>query len=544
MASTESDPSQLPVPVVVPNPATPPIPPNPQLMPSQAARPGPSLFRNIVAGSASSIYAAIIAILMAPVYIHWLGKESYGLIAFATVLQGWLAMLDLGLTQAFTREVARYHGGALPASQLRQLLRVLAVITSATAVLIAVAIAAASPFIANSWLKTESLSPTDAAWCVACMGLAIAARWPLGLMRGILTGSEAFVWLGGANIILASLRAFGVLGAFALVAATPIVFFVWQALVSVLEVIVYTRRARALLPEPEAHIAWSWQPLRHMLRFSLSVAFMAAVWTGITQLDRLILSTLLPLADYAVYALAVLAASGVTFAVAPIAATIQPRLARIAAGGDIQDAAAFYRRSSHVIAIVAAPLAAVMATQAESILWAWTGDAALARTGAPIAALYAIGNGLIAIGAFQYYLQFAYGNVRLNIWFNIVYALTMLPLTVFVVFHWGAYGAAWTWLGVNAALVLFWTPVVHARFAPGIHRRWLIADVGLPVVVAAGVAVACGYLPHFHNRLALLAQLLAMGAVVALATALSSRVVRQYLAAILVRWRQPRASLR
>ncbi len=498
---------------------------------------GPSLFRNILASSASLVYAAIIGIVMAPAYLAWLGKEAYGLIAFATVLQGWLALLDLGLTQSFTREVARHRGGALPAADLRQILRALAVITLVTAVVIAVSIGLASGFIARSWLKVEALSAADAAWCVACMGLAIAARWPLGLARGIITGSEEFVWLGAATIILATLRAFGVFAAFAIFGSTPFVFFVWQAAVSLLEVAVFALRARKLIPAAEAGTVWSWRPLCTMLRFSLGIAFLSAVWAGATQLDRLILSNLLPLSDYAVYALAVLAASGVTFAVSPITSALQPRLARIAGSGDASGTIDLYRRGSHVVAVVAGPLAAMMATQAEAVLYVWTGDHTLARTGGPIAALYAIGNCLLAVGAFQFYLQFAYGNVRLNIWANIGYIVLMLPTTIWAVLHWGAVGAGWAWLAINAVFLFAWTPVVHARFARGIHRAWLREDVGWPLAVAAATAAACSLIPRAEGRLALALQLTATGAAVALATAALSRVVAPHLVTILHRLR-------
>lgn len=489
----------------------------------------PSLLRNILAGSASLVYAAIIGIIMAPAYIAWLGKEAYGLIAFAAVLQGWLALLDLGLTQSFTREVARYRGGALPGADLRQILRALAVITLATAVLIAVSVSLGSGYIAHSWLKIESLSPTDAAWCVACMGLAIATRWPLGLARGIITGSEEFVWLGGATIILATLRAFGVFGAFVIFGSTPFVFFVWQAAVSVIELAIFARRARTLIPTVEAGSVWSWQPLRTMLRFSLGIAFLSAVWAGATQLDRLILSTLLPLSDYAVYALAVLAASGVTFAVAPITSALQPRLARIAASRDTAGTVELYRRGSHLVAVVAGPLAAVMATQAEAILYVWTGDRSLAHTGALIAALYAIGNGLLAIAAFQFYLQFAYGDVRLNIWANIGYILIFLPTTVFAVLNWGAIGAGWAWLAINAMFLFAWTPIVHARFIPGMHRAWLRDDVGWPLAVAATTSAICSLIPRANGRISLAIQLVATGIVVAFATSALSRVVAPHL---------------
>jgi O-antigen/teichoic acid export membrane protein len=390
-------------------------------------------------------------------------------------------------------------------------------------------------------LKLESLTTTDAAWCVACMGLAIAVRWPIGLARGIITGNEEFVWLGAASTVLASLRAFGVFPVFMLCGPTPLVFFVWQAIVSVIEVAVFSLRARRLIPAPQAGAEWSWKPLRGMLNFSLGIAFLSAVWTGVTQLDRLLLSTLLPLSDYAVYALAVLAAGGVSFAVLPITSAMQPRLARLAAAGDPADVIAHYRRFTQVVAVVAGPLAAMLATHAEAVLFAWTGDRSLAAQGAPIATLYAIGNGLLAVASFQYYLQFAHGSMRLNIWANVVYAVILLPATVWAVLQWGAVGAGWTWLLINLVFLLVWTPVVHARFAPRAHRAWLCDDVARPLAIATAAALLASLLPHPAGRVALASLLICIGVGVALITAFASPATSTHLIRIVHRLRKDNA---
>ena len=96
---------------------------------------------------------------------------------------------------------------------------------------------------------------------------------------------------------------------------------------------------------------------------------------------------------------------------------------------------------------------------------------------APILALYAIGNGFLALAAFPYYLQYAKGDLRLHLWGNIVFVLVLMPAIVLATSRFGAIGAGAVWASTNLLFFFCWTPIVHRRFLPGLHRSWLVNDV-------------------------------------------------------------------
>ena len=66
-----------------------------------------SLRRNILANSLSQIYVMAIGVVMAPVYLSFMGKEAFGLIGFFTMMTAWFQLLDMGLTPTLARETAR-----------------------------------------------------------------------------------------------------------------------------------------------------------------------------------------------------------------------------------------------------------------------------------------------------------------------------------------------------------------------------------------------------------------------------------------------------
>jgi O-antigen/teichoic acid export membrane protein len=176
------------------------------------------------------------------------------------------------------------------------------------------------------------------------------------------------------------------------------------------------------------------------------------------------------------------------------------------------------------------PVTGILAVQAERVMWIWTGDAQLAAQAAPVLSLYALGNGLMAIGAFPYYLQFAKGQLRLHLLGTALFVAVLLPCMILAVDRFGALGAAWTWLLVNILYFVAWTPVAHARYATGLHVRWLIRDVVPIAMCAFAAALASLWLPWPEHRLLAGLQLLLISGLVLMAGAVGSSWLRAKMA--------------
>ena len=84
-----------------------------------------TLSKNILASYLSQIYVTLIGIVILPLYIKYMGAETYGLVGFFALLQAWFNLLDMGLTPTMARETARYRGGATDALSYRRLVRAL-----------------------------------------------------------------------------------------------------------------------------------------------------------------------------------------------------------------------------------------------------------------------------------------------------------------------------------------------------------------------------------------------------------------------------------
>lgn len=447
-----------------------------------------SLKRNVAANYAGQVYAGLVGIAVVPLYLRIMGTEVYGLVGFFALLQAWAQLLDLGMSATMARETARFRAGSLDAQTLRRLLRTLECVFWPLGVLLALLLGLSSPAIAAGWLKISALNRSDAQLAIVLMAASIALRWVSGLYRGVMTGLERQVWLNAFNAAVASLRFLGVIPVLLLANSGPVTFFLFQGVVSVLEVAALVSRTNTLVPlEKGAPPRASLSVLRSVVHFSAMIALATVLWVVLTQADKLMLSAILPLAEYGYYSATVLIASAVTILSAAISQAVLPRLTALSEQADQSAFIELYRHSTQWTTVIAGPLSLALASLAEPILWAWTGDRMFASTYAPVLAWYSIGNGFMTLAAFPFYLQYANGDLRLHVGGNVVFSAVLLPAVLYASLRHGALGAGWVWAWSNAAFFIFWTPIVHRRFLPGLHRQWLLHDVvrvlGLPAVL-------------------------------------------------------------
>ena len=376
-----------------------------------------SLKRNILANYASQIYVTLIGIVMVPTYIKYMGVEAYGLVGFFAMLQAWFQLLDMGLTPTMARETARFNGGAMDALSLRQLLRALEGVFIGIALLGALAIALASDAVAGNWLKVQELSFDEVRRAVILIAIIVALRWVCGLYRSTISGFEHLVWLSGFNSAVATARFVLVIPLFVYIGTSPTQFFAYQLIVAIIELMVLIAQTYHLLPKVHGaqRTPWQWASLRSVLKFSMSMAVTTTVWIFITQIDKLLLSNFLPLTEYAYFTLAVLLAGGVSTVSGPISAALIPRLSKLAAQADDDGIRRLYSEATQLVGVVAIPVSLCLAYFSEHVLLAWTGDRNISGHASPILTLYALGNGLLVIAAFPFYLQYAKGDLKLHL---------------------------------------------------------------------------------------------------------------------------------
>jgi len=491
--------------------------------------PNMSLKKNILANYASQLYVTGVGILILPLYIKHMGAEAYGLVGFFTMLQAWFALLDLGLTPTIGRETARYRGGAMSALSYRQLFRALSLIFATIALLGGFSLWLFAEAIAIRWLKVSELPISEVVLAVQIMAISVALRWMGGLYRGVVSGSERLVWLSAFNVLIATLRFIAVFGSMWLYGFTPRVFFLHQLTIALLEVSGLFLMSRHLLPARsslEQPIGWSIRPVKPFLKFALTIAFTSSVWVLVTQTDKLILSGILPLAEYGYFTLAVLVASGIMVISGPISSAIMPRMAKLHAEGKHHEMIKVYRDATQLVAVIAGSAAITVSVCAEQLLTVWTDDPTLGEKVGPILRLYAIGNGFLALAAFPYYLQFAKGNLHYHLIGNIIIALVLVPSIIACATEYGAFGAGSAWATLNGITLFTWVAYIHKKIEPGLHTKWVVHDF-LAICIPGSLACATLFIALQENKNTPILLIVALSASSVLFSCIASSSIRK-----------------
>jgi O-antigen/teichoic acid export membrane protein len=502
-----------------------------------------SLKKNVVANYLGQGWQALMGLAFVPLYIRYLGIEAYGLIGIFALLQGWLALLDMGMKPALGREMARFTAGAHNAQSIRDLLRTIELIGFALAGLVALGIWAASGWMAHHWVTPKHLPVEVVAHAFAVMGIVSASRFIEDIYMSCIVGLQRQVLQNVVTGIMATARGLGAVGVLAWISPTIRAFFFWQGLISVITVALFASVVHRALPAASQRPRFSKPALIGIWRFAAGMMAITILSLLLTQVDKILVSRLLTLETFAYYALAGVVVTALNLMTGPITGALYPRLTQLAASGDETALRAVYHQGAQLVTVLTGSAAMVLIMFGEMVLRLWTGNPPLAQKVAPLVAVLALGTLFNCLMLLPYQLMLAHAWTSLTMGFAIVAVAILVPAVMWVVPRYGPIGAAWVWVTLNAGHLIFTIPLMHRRLLPGDKWRWYREDIAMPLVAAAAAVFVCRWVtPHDLGKFGDFGVLVMTSACVLAATVLTAPIVRHQVARHLP-WRIGTASL-
>lgn len=443
------------------------------------------LRRNILFNYIGHFYITFVGILILPLFLKYLGAEAFGLIAFFALLQSWLQLLDVGMTPTMGREVARLRVHENLKVQLRSVVRSLETIFISIGVLIFIIVFLARDFIAEKWLNAVIINSNEVALCIGVVAFVISIRWIGSLYRSGINAYEQQVWMNIFDIIFISLKSPIALLIVVTLDKGIVFYFIYQAIIVFIEQLLIMLKFSTLLPSISPNIKlFSFSEIKRIMPFALGIAYTSGIWIFTTQLDKLMLSKILNLSEFGYFTLIATVASGLAVLSGPISKAVLPRMTALLSQGKEHEMLHLYRRATRIIVCIISPMTIILSLYAKEVVLVWTDNQNATEWIAPILPFYIIGNGLLAILAFQYYLQYAHGQLKYHVRYNTFYAILVIPLIIISVLKYGAIGAGYVWLFSQLMTILLWVPFIHYVFSPGLHWKWLVFDVVVPILSA------------------------------------------------------------
>ncbi len=486
------------------------------------------LRRNIFFNIAGTLWSGIMQFAFVPVYLHLLGIEAYGLIAFSLTIQALLVVMEMGLAPAMNYEMARLAPGE-GSLRAHDFVRTSEMLSWGVGLAIGGAVAFFAPEITRQWIKVGNLDIKAVEGSIALLGLMIAFQIPQSLYNGGLLGLQRHDVLNSLGASFATIQNVGAVLILYFYSPTIIAFFAWRSLSAFLKIF-FTRVAfLRCLPKVEQTPGFNPGKFKEAFKFAIGMSGITITGIILTQVDKVVLSKTLELNDYGLYMLAAAVANALTMLSAPLFNSFFPLFTSLVAQKDFDELEKKYHLNTQLMGLALIPAAMIMIFFSSELLLLWTGKPEVASGAASAMSVLALGTALNGMMLVPFALQLAHGQTRLGFYIGITLVLTMVPSVLYMASTSGMVSVASVWVLLNAVYMVFGIPLTHKLMLKEAGKGFFLnVSRTLFVTLAAGIFFRCVF-PSEASKIVVFLFILVAGTTMFLITAISGDRTREYL---------------
>jgi len=486
-----------------------------------------SLGRNLAANYVGRTWTAILGIVLIPIYIRLIGIEAYGLVGFFSTLSSVIGVLDLGIGFTLTRELSRRSANSELIGSQRDLVRTFEIVYWTIAFLAGLIVMILAPFIANTWINAQGLSPESVLRAVQLMGISIVFQFPMFLYQGGLMGLQKQVLVNSILVLTGTIRGGGAILILRLVSPTIQAFFAWQVAMSIVGSIVFLLVMWSNLPLASERPIFRYHIISEVWKYAAAISVNGIIGIVLSQLDKIILSKMLSLRMFAYYSIAGTATAAIWMIIGPFNSAIFPHLVRLHEKSEPEELSRQFHLYSQVLSLCLFPVSAILILFSREILLLWMKDPSIVENTHLIFSLLVFGtmlNGIVSVPACS---APAFGWPLLVTYTNSIQAIVIIPLIIGMVYWLQGVGAAIAWIVLNSTYVLFMVPLFFRRFLAREKRQWYWQDILVPAVVAFSICTVSQLVsPRMNSPITKLGWISVTGMIAFVSTGLTLRSIR------------------
>lgn len=412
-----------------------------------------NIFANYI-GAAVMVVAPVMAL---PWYLSILGPKQFGLISFVTALQVFLGLLDSGISQVSMREFSvrmnetqdGRHSAATLLFGFERIYWLVAICAGAITLLF-------SGYISNHWLVLDPESTALGLAAVYGAAVIFTAQFPGTLYRSFLAGAQEQVTL---NVVAVTGLLLRHVGGVSLLLIWPQLstYLIWQAGIAILETAVRQHLAWKILGVRRGDVTWNSAALSSIWPAVAKMSGAVILGALTTQMDKIILSRMLPIEQFGYYAIASTISQGVLNLIYPLVQAISPRMMQLSLHPVALRTLNIKLARSIAIMVIAGAVGFIVA--GEWVLGFWLKNPKAVAVVHPLLSILLIGSALNAFYHVGYFNWLATGMVRRILLVNVASLVVCLAVTPPLVSIHGVIGATFGFIAMNAiglAISLEW----------------------------------------------------------------------------------------
>lgn len=420
-----------------------------------------SVNKNILVNFIGKFWSLLSNFLFIPLYIHYLGFESYSVISFTLIVASMFAILDSGLTSTLSREFAR--GDISVDNKEKKFIAIesLFSLISLFAILISYF---SSDYIAKNWVNSETYSVTQIAFLLKIVSIEVGFNLLFRFYLGGLLGLDRQVL---SNIIQIGWGVFrnGLVLFVIMYEPTLKTFFFWQAGITMLSMYIARKKLfQKLNLSFKFRFSFDIDIYKDIWKFSLGMFFISIVAAINTQTDKIVISKILSVENLGYYTISVSLSLGLLVLISPIATALLPKFTTLYSTRQNEDASLIFMKYYQVLAIFVFSCMSIMIFMPDTIIWLWTGDKDIAFKSQVFLPVTAFGYGMLALQVLLFNIAIANGYTKLNSILGFISLIITIPGYWYAVKYFGAIGVAWLFALTQFLITIIYVFVINKKF--------------------------------------------------------------------------------
>jgi O-antigen/teichoic acid export membrane protein len=460
------------------------------------------MFKNVLANILGKFWSVVSSFIFVPLYIKYLGIESYSVISFTLLLIGLSSVMDAGLTATLSREFARAESN----EQRKKVFYTLEYCYFGIVILIFTILISSSNYIAHHWINLISLSPDLVSDSIKIFAFVLGFQFLsnfyigglLGLERQVLANGYQIVWGITKNAIVVLVIIYF---------PNLLYFFLWQLVTTFIYIIYIRYQLLKLIGSPNFSFfeikKFDVEVFNSLKKF-VSGLFLIALVTAINmQLDKLVISNFLPINQLGYYSLAVTLSTTLLYLISPISVALLPKFTYYFNNNMQKEANQLFNNAFCVVTLFISVGLATIIVYGNRLIFIWTGDQTIADASNQYLMFSAIGFSALALQVIPYDIVISNGNTKINNYTGIISILFTIPSYWFGVKYYGALGASITWCISQGIITPIFIYLVLRNYLPNQNYLNIIfIKILLPIFISIVVSYSLSkIIPFFQNRI-------------------------------------------
>lgn len=283
-----------------------------------------------------------------------LGEDALGIISFTILINTLIRMfLQKGVSSTIVREVSANY--KVNQNYLIRVSQTFSVVYWVIFFVSAVAIYFTAPFIVKNWIILKSMDENIATSVFRVLGIASLVALPVSFYSSLLNGIQRMEFINFTDVFTTALQQFG---AILILQFQGSLFAVvnWYAGCYLLRVLLYFSFSSKFFSLKAMQPLLSFNVLKNSWDFMSRMLFISVVSPLRTQIDKLILSKILPIGVLGYYSIAWNNISRGQLLTRSISSAAFPLFSSLYKTGNMSDLRSHYDRLQHLICIVILPI--------------------------------------------------------------------------------------------------------------------------------------------------------------------------------------------